>query len=433
MTVQDLFITPIYLLILTGLAYIIRPFVTNSRTRKYFIPALVARFFGAIMLGVIYQFYYGGGDTFNYFNQSKWIYTAFLEQPMTGIALLLDHGGQHAGETFQYSQHIWFYRDPHSYMIVKIAGFFNLFTFSTYSSTALLFSMASFGGLWGMFSVLTRKYPEHLFGLSIAILFVPSVVFWGSGILKDTITIGALGLLTYSLINIIEFREKNPVNWIIAVVAMLVIYSIKIYIIICFVPLVFVWLYLKGIKASKNMAVKVLIAPILFVIFAGAGYFALNQISSESTKYSLDNIAEQAAINAYDIRYGWGARTGGDGGYDLGQLDGSWASMIRLMPQAINVSLFRPYLWEVKNPVMLLAALESILTIFFTVKVFLLNRRFAQLMGDPFLVFCFAFSLIFAFAVGVSTFNFGTLMRYKIPLMPFYFTVLFILNKREKS
>lgn len=408
----------------------VRPFVTTSATKKYFLPALWVRFFGAIMLGLIYQFYYGGGDTFNYFNQSKWISRALMEEPVIGLKLLLEPGGHHVGETFHYSQHMWYYRDPHSYVIVKIAGFFNLFTFNTYSSTALLFATVSFSGLWCMFSVLVRKYPRYLLGLALAIMFVPSVVFWGSGVLKDSITIAALGLLTYSLVNIVEFRERSPFNWITAIIALFIIYSIKIYIIICFVPLVFVWLYLKGVRASKNVAVRILIAPVLLVTFAGAGYFALNQISSESTKYSLDKIAEQAAINAYDIRYGWGARTGGDGGYDLGELDGSWGSMIRLMPQAINVSLFRPYLWEVKNPVMLLAALESIVTIFFTIKIFLVDRRFRHLVQDPFLVFCFTFSLVFAFAVGVSTFNFGTLMRYKIPLMPFYFTVLVMLYRR---
>jgi hypothetical protein len=40
---------------------------------------------------------------------------------------------------------------------------------------------------------------------------------------------------------------------------------------------------------------------------------------------------------------------------------------------------------------------------------------------------------MFAFAVGVSTFNFGTLTRYKIPLMPFYALALVYAYQLSKS
>ena len=61
MGIQDLIITPFYLILLSVVAYFIRPVVTNKDTRKYFLPALGMRFVGAITLGAIYQFYYGGG------------------------------------------------------------------------------------------------------------------------------------------------------------------------------------------------------------------------------------------------------------------------------------------------------------------------------------------------------------------------------------
>ncbi|MEQ9303869.1 MAG: hypothetical protein RJQ14_08135 [Marinoscillum sp.] len=314
-------------------------------------------------------------------------------------------------------------------MIVKIAGFFDLFTFHTYGATALLFGTFSFSGLWMMYIGVSKMYPEKSKLLALAILFVPSVVFWGSGILKDSITIGALGFLTFACIQLFYFGNSSIQNWLIAILSALLIFKIKVYIIICFVPMLFVWIYLIGIKRVKNKLVKFMIAPVLFVLFASAGYFSLNQIASESDRYALDQIAERAAITAYDIRYGWGARSGGDGGYDLGQLDGTWTSMIRLMPQAISVSLFRPFLWEAKNPVMLLAAIESLFTLIFTLVVVFSKGGIGRFVSDPFLVFCVLFSLVFAFAVGISTYNFGTLMRYKIPILPFYFSALVLAKK----
>ena len=122
------------------------------------------------------------------------------------------------------------------------------------------------------------------------------------------------------------------------------------------------------------------------------------------------DVAQVAAVTAYDIRYGWGARTGGDGGYDLGELDGTWGSMIKLMPAAINVSLFRPYLWEVRNPLMLLSAIEAVITFILTFHM-IRTGAWKKTAKEPFLLFSLTFALMFAFAVGVSTFNFGTLMR----------------------
>jgi hypothetical protein len=140
-------------------------------------------------------------------------------------------------------------------------------------------------------------------------------------------------------------------------------------------------------------------------------------------------------VTAYDIGF-W---TGKDAGsrYSLGELDGTLQGMLRLAPQAINVSLFRPYIWEVNNPLMALAALESFALLIITLYVFATARaRTFRYFFKPDVIFCLVFALIFAFAVGVSTYNFGTLSRYKIPLVPFFLVgiglIYYYANKERK-
>src|SRR5690606_41181696 len=95
-------------------------------------------------------------------------------------------------------------------------------------------------------------------------------------------------------------------------------------------------------------------------------------------------------------------------------LDGSREGILRLAPQAINVALYRPYFWEVDNPLMLLAAMESFVLLVITLYVLTQARMLAfRYILRPDVLFCLMFALIFAFAVGVSTYNFGTLSRYK--------------------
>ena len=145
----------------------------------------------------------------------------------------------------------------------------------------------------------------------------------------------------------------------------------------------------------------------------------------------MENIAKTAKITAYDIRFQTGRDAGS--GYTLGELDGSLSSMFRLTPQAINVSLFRPYLWEVNNPLMLLSALESLVFLILSlILIFKYRLGVLKSFRNPDVSFSFIFSVILAFAVGVSSFNFGTLVRYKIPLLPFYSVALILIYYENK-
>ena len=105
--------------------------------------------------------------------------------------------------------------------------------------------------------------------------------------------------------------------------------------------------------------------------------------------------------------------------------------MTKLAPQAVVVALFRPFLWESRNPTMLLSALEATYFIVLTIRILLrvgVGSTLRAIASSPVLTLCFVFSLIFAISVGISSGNFGTLVRYKIPLMPFYLAGLYILQ-----
>jgi hypothetical protein len=105
--------------------------------------------------------------------------------------------------------------------------------------------------------------------------------------------------------------------------------------------------------------------------------------------------------------------------------------MAKLAPQAIATSLFRPFLWEAHNPIMLLSALEAVFFLLFTLRIFWRTGTIATLRlisSTPVLLMSFVFSLIFAASVGITSANFGTLVRYKIPLIPFYLSALYILQ-----
>ena len=66
-------------------------------------------------------------------------------------------------------------------------------------------------------------------------------------------------------------------------------------------------------------------------------------------------------------------------------------------------------------------------------KVTLMDFKFWGILFSSSVVTADFFSISFAFAVGVSTFNFGTLVRYKIPLLPFFLVALVLIRHHSKS
>ena len=425
MKLEDLIIAPIVAFIIYGIAILIRPWVTYEENRKYFLPALTLKLLGALLLGALYQFYYGGGDTFGYYDGSTHIYDAFYNEPSIGLKLIFNENNYQGG-VYPYASKIWMYPSPTEYMVVRIAGVFAILTGGTYAGIAMLFAVVSFSGLWAMYMAFSKLFPHQLFGLAIAILFIPSTIFWGSGILKDSITFGLLGWSTAALIHLL-YWQRRPWLWLSVLFLSLVLaFSIKEYIVLSFLPAAMIWGYFVIIKKVYNKILRLLIAPFVLIIMTFLSAYTVYKVGENSPRYSLANLAETAKITAYDI----GRWTGRDAGssYDLGDLDGSLASMIRLAPAAINVSLFRPYLWEVRNPLMLLASLEGLILLVFTLIILFRMIWFkVNVLKSPAAWFSLVFSLTFAFAVGISTYNFGTLFRYKVPLMPF-FAILLVLT-----
>ena len=90
LTIWDLVLSPIYLLILVAIAKRIRDrkYPKGHPLRNYYLPGLYVKFGGAIFIALIYQYYYRGGDTYNFFMHSRVINSA-LENSFTNWLELL--------------------------------------------------------------------------------------------------------------------------------------------------------------------------------------------------------------------------------------------------------------------------------------------------------------------------------------------------------
>ena len=100
---------------------------------------------------------------------------------------------------------------------------------------------------------------------------------------------------------------------------------------------------------------------------------------------------------------------------------------------AIWVTIFRPHPWEVRNPVMLLSGLEALFFVWLFWRAyfykFKLNSKARS--SSVIITFCLIFSLLLSWAVGLTSYNFGTLVRYKIPMMPFFAIAMYMMRRNK--
>ncbi|GAB2958344.1 hypothetical protein GCM10027048_26610 [Hymenobacter coalescens] len=428
LSIKDVFLTPLYLGLFYGLAILIRPSVTNVYTRKYFLPGLTVKFVGALALGLIYEFYYHGGDTSGYWAEADRVYQIFGNSFSEGWQLMTTGVGDTSPATMKYADRFtWFTHAPTEDFVVRFCLVLAMLCFSTYSVMALMFAALSFSGMWAMYMTFIKVRPAIYKELAYAVLFIPSVFFWGSGVMKDSLCIGALGWVFYAFYRG-AIEKKNVLrSLIIGVLAAVPIVETKVYILLAFLPPALLWVFNENSSRIKNASLRMVAKPLLIGVGAGLAFFAATNLTEGDDRFDVDKIGERSKITAEYLYITSVTQEGS--AYNIGKLDGTLTGMLKLSPQAIFVTLFRPFLWEARNPVMLLSALEALVYLGFTLRTLYRAgtlRALGIISTTPILTLCFVFSLIFAASVGISSSNFGTLVRYKIPLLPFYVCGLLI-------
>ncbi len=419
--------------ILVVIMIIISNFYKNSKKEeqpeyKYFTWGLITKIVGAVALAFIYVFYYGGGDTQNYFIGAKVLSNSFFTEPFNYFRLLLLDNNEIPSDLVHITNKIAFARASEEWFMIKITSVLNLFSFNRYLISSLYISLIAFYGSWKMYKSFLFFFPKYHKATFIAIYLLPSVIFWSSGILKDTITFAALGIFFYQFINIFFKNKINIFKIIILITSSYVIYKLKAYIILGFLPAIFIALYINYKDRIRNKLIKQLTAPILFIIIIFAGYFLLSNLIESSNKYKVETL--ESRVQGF---HSWHTTQGGST-YSLGEVEYTPVGIISKIPASLNVTYFRPYLWEARNITSLMGAIESFAILILFLIVVWKNRLKLIItpFKNPFLALSLVYSIVFGFAVGFTSYNFGALARYKVPVMPFFVFLLLYFYYKNK-
>jgi hypothetical protein len=161
---------------------------------QYFMPGLFAKIIGGFMFACIYVFYYQQGDTTSFYECSLAFCKLFQTDFNAFLTVLLGDGTQEMKSYFTSETGepmMYMFGESSTRFVIKILIPFLLLAGHSYFIATAFISIFTFGALWSLYRVFLFYFPQQYRILAWAILFMPSVVFWGSGILKDSFTLAA--------------------------------------------------------------------------------------------------------------------------------------------------------------------------------------------------------------------------------------------------
>lgn len=430
LSIWDFVLTPFYVFVILLVAqFIQKKYIRKNHVYKFFIYGLFAKIIGAISLCLIYVYYYSaGGDTLSYQSSAKTMVNLLFDSYQNFFKVLFNPISPENFYCFNDGTgYPDYWGDAQAFGAVRLITPLELLACKNYIVTSVLIAMVCYSGIWKLYLLFCERYPSLYKQFALTVLFIPSVIFWGSGVLKDSWTIAAACWYCYSFYRIFIKQEKIIFHTITILVSVFVLVLIKPYIFVALLPGSILWGVWSRIMSIKSVFLKATFLPFVVVtgIFAGVGIWSL--VSSNLGEYSsVDSMINKAYVSYEDLKQDYYQGNS----FDLGTYDPTLSGILTKFPVATLTGLFRPFLWEARNAASFMSGLENLFILLFTF--YVLSRRpittFKNLFSNPLVLFCLIFAVFFAFSVAISTSNFGALVRLRIPLLPFLLSGLVIIN-----
>ncbi len=402
---------------------------------KWFLPALAAKMIGGIVLVCIYGYYYGGGDIFAYFDGTKALLNLTPSAPGATIGFLAGNNSALEYTAFNFNTGLpqfYLYFDANTWAVSRFSYPFAAMGLGRILPATVLMNLVAFVGPWKLFRLLNERYPGMTSRIAIAILFIPSCLFWGSGLMKDGFTYSATLWLLYSAINIALYRKNILINLLLIVTNAYIIISIKPYIFIALMPAVLMLLLFSSVKAIHSRLLRYVIVPVATLLIVGGGFYLYAALSTSLGKYgNFDEALEKSAVSRDDFTQN---QTYSQNYYDIGSFDPTIQGIASKAHLALLYGLFGPFPWQANNIVMYISSIEAMaFLMLFLMALYrvVFKGKFRAIATDPILISFLLFVFVFIVFVGVSTANFGSLVRYRIPALPFFLAIILIVLQKK--
>ncbi|MEQ1587310.1 MAG: hypothetical protein ABL895_15580 [Cyclobacteriaceae bacterium] len=378
---------------------------------RLFWVALLFKVSMAVALGLVYRYYYSANDTWLFFDDA---------------VKLADFARRDLSLYFQFlwtsdsTLSVWnelANTQERSLFLIKLISIFTLISSNNYWISAVYFAFISFIAAWYLFRTVTQHFPESQNSAALAFLFFPSVVFWGSGLVKETFALAGIYFLASLFIKLVKAAKVNWLEWVMMPISFYVAWNLKYYWTALFMAVVTTSLlnfFLRNRFAFLNNYKMSLWAGIFIILIAASSLMHPNFYLSRFLDVLITNHNDFVKISK------------AEGLIHYYQLTADWWSVCINAPWALISGLFRPFVWEAIGATSVLASFENLLFLVLVVSS-LFRKKTAS--ADHLLYYSvLVYVVLLCIFLALSTPNLGTLSRYRIGFTPF---LVFIASYRN--
>jgi hypothetical protein len=243
----------------------------------------------------------------------------------------------------------------------------------------------------------------------------PSILFWGSILGKDPITLMGIALFVYGITGF--FIRSGPHFLLIGIMGILLAAFIRPWLGMLFVfPIA-----LLLISARIGLVPRIILVSLMFV----GGILALQGFAD---RFGVESRADLVETTEH-LSQGQGEFGGGSSQEIKGGFQGLGA-MVAFLPVGMFTALFRPLPGEIMNPFGLMAGLENALVLWLLFRAVSggnLNR-----LAEPLVAWIAATIVLWAAVYGfVSYQNLGTAFRFRLQVLPLLLLLLIYLKNKS--
>jgi hypothetical protein len=387
--------------------------------------AFLIRMLSSLVVYYIYSSHYpirAEADTFKYFDDSYYMAQAFWEHPIDFFQMLfgIDCNSAYFNETYFNNMSNWVRSYDNGLLndnrlVIRFNAFIRIFSFGNYHIHALVFNLIAFLGSVSMgnvfYAVSKSKIKSYL-----AVFVIPSVIFWSSGIFKESILIFALGIFLFHFYNVSKGKWKIK-SGIILLGTLAILLVMKLYVFLAFLPACVCYFM------ARNKAKPILTYLTVYTVFLLLGL----ALASLAPQYSFINLIVDKQRDFINLSQFFEVNSA----FSMDYLEPTLWSLLKACPEAILNVFTKPWLGEVNSFLFIPPLFENLLLFVLFLFCFLWRKKLNSVQ-IRFVFFCLTFTLVMYLIIGLTTPITGALVRYKIPSAPFlWFSVLMILNTRK--
>ena len=372
--------------------------------KRVFWPALAVKVISGVCLGLIYTYYYSVSDTFVYFRDASRLAALAHDNFPAYIRFLFS-----SGDTGSVALTL---TEPRALFLTKITSIASLFTQGNYWIIGLYFSMISFQASWSLVQKIARHLPHFTDAAVISFLFLPSAVFWSSGLLKESLAMAALIWLCTMMLSV-WFAERITVPKIVMTLfALWILWNLKYFYAGIFIPVAMTTLvYKKFIHDTSRLPAgrEALTWLAIFIVLLGVASFLHPNIH-------VDRLF--AVIVANNSAY---VQLSDPGDFvRFHDLTATFAGILLNAPWALFSGLFRPLFWEVSSGIQFLQGIENAILLLLFTGALVRIGSYKTSPHRPLLLGVIVYVVLLSVLITLSAPNFGTLSRFRTGYLPFF-------------